>query len=96
MSSNLLRVIQVVNVRWFNATAWYALFLSRLLREAGHSVRVLGLPHTDSFKKACTWGLEPVPLSLNSKNPFGFPGLYSDILAHVRDFSPHIDRKSVV
>ena len=38
-----LRVIQVVNVRWFNATAWYGLFLSRLLKDAGHEVLVLGL-----------------------------------------------------
>jgi hypothetical protein len=38
-----LRLIQVVNVRWVNATAWYALFLARLLKEAGHQVLTLGL-----------------------------------------------------
>jgi hypothetical protein len=26
-------IFQVVNVRWFNATAWYALYLSRLLHD---------------------------------------------------------------
>ena len=25
-----MRSIQVVNVRWFNATAWYGMYLSRL------------------------------------------------------------------
>ena len=47
-----LRVIQVVNVRWFNATAWYGLWLAKLLREAGHSCEVAALPGTDTWHKA--------------------------------------------
>ncbi len=85
-----LRIIQVVNVRWFNATAWYALFLSRLLREAGHSVRVLGLADTESFAKAREWGLEPEALPLTSKNPLDYPALYLRLRRLARDFRPHI------
>ncbi|MDP3425791.1 MAG: glycosyltransferase family 1 protein, partial [Humidesulfovibrio sp.] len=43
-------VFQVVNVRWFNATAWYGLYLSRLLQEAGHRVVVLTLDGTESHR----------------------------------------------
>ena len=85
-----LRVIQVVNVRWFNATAWYGLFLSRLLKNAGHEVRVLALPGTDSFAKAEEWGLHPVPLPLNSANPLTVARLAASLATLVRDFRPHV------
>ena len=90
MTSNTLRIIQVVNVRWFNATAWYALTLSRILREAGHSVLVLGLPGSDSFEKAEAWGLDPRPLDCNVKNPLALAGLARRIRGVVREFRPHV------
>ena len=43
------RSIQVVNVRWFNATAWYGLELARLLNAAGHDSRVVALADTETF-----------------------------------------------
>ena len=85
-----LRIIQVVNVRWFNATAWYALFLSRLLQEAGHEVLVLGLPGTASFAKAQEWGLCPVPLDLNAKTPAALARLHESLAGIVRNFAPHV------
>ena len=86
----LLRIIQVVNVRWFNATAWYGLFLARILRDAGHDVRVLGLGGTDSFAKAEEWGLDPIDCPLNSSNPLRIAEAYGKIRRLVREFSPHI------
>ena len=62
-------VFQVVNVRWFNATAWYGLYLSRLLKDAGHTVVVLTQAGTDSHAKALEWGLDARPMNLNSANP---------------------------
>lgn len=85
-----LRIIQVVNVRWFNATAWYGLFLSKLLRDAGHEVLVLGLGGTESFAKAEQWGLSPVPLNLNTANPARLAFLAGRLRGIVRDFRPHI------
>ncbi|MDL2209362.1 glycosyltransferase [Desulfovibrio sp. OttesenSCG-928-O18] len=85
-----LRIIQVVNVRWFNATAWYGLFLASLLREAGHEVRVLGLKGTESFAKAEEWGLAPETVDLNTANPFAVASVYADLRRLVRDFDPHI------
>ena len=62
-------IFQVVNVRWFNATAWYALYLSRLLHESGHRVVVLTQAGTESHKKAVQWGLDARPVDLNTANP---------------------------
>ena len=85
-----LRIIQVVNVRWFNATAWYGLSLSRLLREAGHEVLVAGLPGTEAFAKAEAMGLGPVPLNLNSVNPLVLAGELRRLRSLLREFRPHI------
>lgn len=87
---NTISSIQVVNVRWLNATAWYGLYLSRLLREAGHKTLVIGLEGTDSFKKAQTWGLEPVALPMNSKNPLELAYLYGKLHRLVAEFKPDI------
>ncbi|MEG2140603.1 MAG: glycosyltransferase family 1 protein, partial [Bilophila sp.] len=64
-----LRTIQVVNVRWFNATAWYGLKLSQLLNAAGHQTTVVALKDTETFAKAESMGLHPIALPLNAKNP---------------------------
>ena len=85
-----LRIIQVVNVRWFNATAWYGLSLSRLLQDAGHRVRVLGLPGTDSFARAESMGLDVLPMNLNTVNPFRLPFLLHAIRTQLREFKPHL------
>lgn len=64
-----MTLFQVVNVRWFNATAWYALYLSSLLQEAGHKVVVITQAGTDTHQKALEWGLDARPVDLNSANP---------------------------
>lgn len=85
-----LRILQVVNVRWFNATAWYGLFLSSLLREAGHDVRVICPAGTESFTRARDAGFEPLPLDLNSSNPLRIGAAYGRMRALVREFRPQI------
>ena len=85
-----LRIIQVVNVRWFNATAWYALSLARLLKDAGHEVRVIGLPGTESFARAEGLGLEVLPLNLNTVNPVRLPLLLRAMRSLLREFRPQV------
>ncbi|MDR2826003.1 MAG: glycosyltransferase [Deltaproteobacteria bacterium] len=85
-----LRIIEVVNVRWVNATAWYALFLSRLLKDAGHQVLVLGLKDTKSFALAEEWGLSPLALPLNSVNPLVLLSLYGKLKKLVLEFKPQV------
>ena len=85
-----MRIIQVVNVRWFNATAWYGLCLARLLQDAGHTVRVLGLPGTDSFAKAEGMGLDVLPLDLNTVRPLRLFFLLRAMRSLLREFRPHV------
>ncbi|SHN56114.1 Glycosyltransferase involved in cell wall bisynthesis [Desulfovibrio litoralis DSM 11393] len=85
-----LKIIQVVNVRWFNATAWYALFLSKLLKEAGHDVLVIGLKDTDSFRQAEKFGLKPISLDLNSSNPFKIFSTFFRLKKLIQTFQPDV------
>ena len=47
-----MRTIQVVNVRWYNATAWYGVTLAHCLQKAGHESIVAGLEGTPPLEKA--------------------------------------------
>lgn len=85
-----MRCIQVVNVRWFNATAWYGMYLSRLLQEAGHEVLVLGLPDSLSARKGAEWGLPMELLDLNAATPWGIAALYGKLKRLVRTFRPDV------
>lgn len=85
-----MRTIQVLNVRWFNATAWYGLFLAKLLRDAGHHTKVITLPGTATHRKAVEWGMEPLPMALNSSNPLAQPGLMRSLYRLIREFKPDI------
>lgn len=85
-----MRTIQVVNVRWFNATAWYGLTLAKLLRDAGHPTLVLTLPGTAPETKAREWGLDHLSLDLNTTRPWEIPRLYGRLRRVVRDFKPQV------
>lgn len=85
-----LRTLQVVNVRWFNATAWYGLTLARLLNDIGCRSKVVVLADTEPHVKAVEMGLDPVFLPLNTTNPLHYPGLFQKLHQLVDDFHPHI------
>lgn len=85
-----MKILQVINVRWYNATAWYALFQGRLLQEHGHNVVILALPGTPAVSKAQAWGLPVRTLDVNSANPFKQPGLYQSLRALIREERPDI------
>jgi glycosyltransferase involved in cell wall biosynthesis len=83
-------ILQVVNVRWFNATAWYALYLSRLLQDAGHKVVVLTLAGTESHQKALEWGLDARPMDLNTSNPLRLAVTLAKLVRLLRELKPQI------
>lgn len=64
-----MRILNVVNVRWYNATAWYAVSLSLALKCRGHDVAVLGLPGSPPVLKARDAGLDTFEVGVNSSNP---------------------------
>jgi glycosyltransferase involved in cell wall biosynthesis len=64
-----VRILNVINVRWFNATAWYAVNLSSVLQRRGHDVVVCGLPGTPPVLKAHDIGLETFEADINKSDP---------------------------
>lgn len=64
-----MRFFHLVNVRWYNATAWYALNICKLLKAAGHEVVVGVLPNSEPEAKAREMGLDIYADSLISKKP---------------------------
>ncbi len=66
------------------------MYLSRLLRESGHEVLVLGLPGTLSARKGEEWGLPMQLLDLNAATPWGIASLYGKLKALVHEFKPDV------
>lgn len=85
-----MKTIQIINVRWFNATAWYGLYLARLLREAGHETLVITEPDTEADAKAKEWGFTPLHFDLNSSNPFKLVRAYVQLYKLIKQFTPDI------
>ncbi|MGE4296786.1 MAG: glycosyltransferase family 4 protein [Desulfovibrionaceae bacterium] len=85
-----MRILQVINVRWFNATAWYALYQSRLLAEAGHDVLIACLPGSPAAHTAKAWGLTAYPMDLNARNPLRILALARDIHRLIAAWRPEV------
>jgi len=85
-----MRVLHVVNVRWFNATSWYALYLGKLLSNAGNKVLVLTLENTETHDKAQKWGLETRIMDLNTKNPLKIAALHFELKKLLETYRPDI------
>jgi len=85
-----MKIVQVINVRWYNATAWYCVTLSELLRRAGHQVLVVGQPGSPPLERAAELGLAVHPLNLNSANPLTLARCYSRMRRLVRKLQPDV------
>jgi len=85
-----MKIFQVINVRWFNATAWYAITLSKLLQDAGHEVYVLTQADTASEKKAKEMGLQTLSVDLNSVNPLRLTNATRHIIQLLRTHRPDV------
>ena len=85
-----MRTIQVVNVRWYNATAWYGVTLARCLQDAGHDTLVVGLPGTPPLLRAQEMGLETVALPMNTFSPSNLVKLWLGMDELVKNFHPSV------
>lgn len=82
-----MRIIQVVNVRWYNATAWYGVTLAHALQNAGHTSLVVGLAGSPALARARELGVETVGLP----NSVGrLPWLWRDMDRLIREFQPDV------
>jgi len=62
-------ILILINVRWWNATAFYAVNIARILCKNGHRVFVGCDPHYPAYKKAVAYDLNTVPLAFYGYNP---------------------------
>jgi len=85
-----MRIIQVVNVRWFNATAWYGLYLARLLGQAGHEVLCLCQNGTETHEKALQWGLAVKTPDINSAGPLALTRAWRELDGLMAEFKPEV------
>ncbi|GAB7023432.1 glycosyltransferase family 4 protein [Salidesulfovibrio brasiliensis] len=85
-----MKIFQVINVRWYNATAWYAVELSRLLAEAGHEVLVLTQEGTPPERRAMDLGLHVQSVDLNTSNPARLAAATAHITKLLRSHRPDI------
>lgn len=85
-----MKIFQVINVRWYNATAWYCVYLSRLLHEAGHDVLVIGQEGTPPLQEAERLGLRTHALDLNSANPLILARTLARMRTLIRTLQPEV------
>lgn len=64
-----LNILQLVNVRWFNACAWYALNLSLGLRKRGHKVIIGGRGESPVLRRGEELGFPVANLPLGELSP---------------------------
>ena len=63
-----MNIVHLINVRWFNATAWYALRLIESGILAGDKAAVAGLPDSPVINKAKELGVQTVEAPFTSNN----------------------------
>lgn len=85
-----MRIFQVINVRWFNATSWYALYLSKLLQDAGHEVLLITVPGSETEEKAIEMGLNVQTIELNSARPLKLINACAQVYSLIKKHKPHV------
>lgn len=76
MEFTKLSILHIINVRWFNASAEYAITISRYLKNKGHNILIICKEGIPAIKAAVDSGLD-VNTSLSFR-PFSF---FSDLKA---------------
>lgn len=68
-----LRVAQLVDIRWWNASAWYAIALAEALAKRGDESYVIAPPETPAAREAVRRGLRlPSMSNLASRDPIAW------------------------
>lgn len=67
-----MKSVHLINVRWFNATAWYALRLAESALKQGDEVAIAGLPDSPVIKLAKEMGIPTLEAPFTSNKPLDF------------------------
>ncbi|MBQ3033861.1 MAG: glycosyl transferase, partial [Deferribacterales bacterium] len=63
-----MRILHIINVRWFNATAWYAYRLAEAGIALGDEAVIAGLPSSPVVNMAKDAGIGVFEADFNSNN----------------------------
>jgi glycosyltransferase involved in cell wall biosynthesis len=84
LHSNAPGVLILINVRWWNATAFYAVNVARILHKNGHRVYLGCDPCYPAFQIAGTYGLQALPLSFYGFHPAKLRASFGTMLRAIR------------
>lgn len=85
-----MRTIQIINCKWYNATFWYALYLTKILNEHGHESILVTIPNSLGIQKLEELGIDYTELPLNSFSPADIYASYRGFSKLCREFRPGI------
>lgn len=85
-----MRTIQIINCKWYNATFWYALYLTKILNEHGHESILVTIPNSLGIQKLEELGIDYTELPLNSFSPADIYASYRGFSKLCREFKPDI------
>lgn len=75
-----MRTIQIINCKWYNATFWYAMYLTKILNEHGHKSLLVTIPDSVGIDELEKINIDFQTLPLNSHLP-------KDIFYSAKEFS---------
>lgn len=85
-----MRTIQVINCKWYNATFWYALYLTKILNEHGHKSLLVTIPDSYGINWLKKLHIDFITLPLNSHAPKDIFSSYQSIIKLCKEFKPDI------
>ena len=83
-------VLILINVRWWNATAFYAVNIGRILRKKGHRVYIGCRGDYPAFHIARAYGLEAVPFDFSSLRVASLVKNFLSLKRFVRERHIHV------
>lgn len=85
-----MRTIQIINCKWYNATFWYALYLTKILNEHGHESILVTIPNSLGIQKLKELDIKYMELPLNSFSPADIYSSYRGFSKLCEEFKPDI------
>ncbi len=85
-----LNILHIANVRFFNATFWYAMQLSNELCKMGHNSKIITLANTKADKKAEELNINKIALPYDQKKTSQLPKIYKFFKKLIEEEKPDI------
>ncbi len=83
-------ILHIVNIRFFNATAWYAMNLCRVLNTTGHSSKCLVLAGTEAHEQAVKMNIPHIAMPYDQKKITKLPAIYAYLKKLLEEEKPDI------